>query len=798
MHRSSGSPLPTRLTALIGREDDVAGVCRLMRKPDVRLVTLTGPGGVGKTRLALEVADKLERDFADGAFVISLAPVSDPALVGATIAQTIGLREHASRPLLEHLTSFLWSRRLLLVLDNFEHLEPAAPLVAELLDECPLLGVLATSRAILRLSAEHEYPVPPLALPESERLPESVALASYPAIELFVRRAAAARPDFRLDDSNAAAVAAVCARLDGLPLAIELAAARVKLLSPVEMLTRLERPLDLLTGGARDLPARHRTLRDAIAWSYDLLDGDERALFRRLAVFAGGFTIDAAEAVVGEGRVLDGLASLHDKGLVRRAHRQSGDASRFELLETIREYAREKLAAHGDDDGARAAHAAHYLALASAAGERSITPAVVGAVEPEHGNIRAALRWYLDRGDAEAALRLAGSLWLHFWIPKGHLSEGRRWLDAALAIESPPTLARARGLAGAGTLAYCQSDYEAAEKQCGEGLALSQELDDRLGEAHSYAGLALVARSRGDFKTATRMSEEALAAFEESGGELEIAGAHEHLGLLKWYEGDYAAARPSLDQSLEIARRLGDRLLTAAVLQSLGWLALSEGDAAAAASLLTESLPPIREVGDPWQLARSLFGLGLCASRRGEHQAARDLCRKALALAAESGDRRFASGCLVGLAHVEAAAGHPDVALTLYAAADVLRESTGGVWPEIVRAAFEADLEALRGAVDERGFASGWARGRELTLEEAIEAPHPTSGDGAPPRPAGLTARELEVLRLVATGLSDAQVAERLVLSLRTVHSHVRSIYRKLGVSSRSAATRYAIRQRIA
>ena len=798
MERSSGSPLPTRLTPLIGREDDVASLCRLMRRADVRLVTLTGPGGVGKTRLALEVADKLERDFADGVFVVSLAPLSDPALLGATIAQAIGLREHASRSLLEHLTSFLWSRRLLLVLDNFEHLEQAAPLVAELLDECPLLGVLATSRASLRLSAQYEYPVPPLALPEADRLPERVVLTSYPAIELFVRRAAAVRPDFRLDDSNAAAVAAVCAGLDGLPLAIELAAARVKLLSPGEILARLERPLELLTGGARDLPARQRTLRDAIAWSYDLLDEDERALFRRLAVFAGGFALDAAQAVAGEDGILNGVASLLDQGLVRRAHQLSGEASRFELLETIREYAREKLAAHGEEEDARGAHAAYYLALAGAAGERRITPAAVEAVKLEHGNIRAALRWYLDQGHAETALRLAGSLWLHFWIPKGHLSEGRRWLEEGLAADSPATRARARALAGAGTLAYCQSDYEAAERRCGEGLSLSRELGDRLGEAYACAGLALVARSRGDFPTATRRSEDALAAFEESGDELEIAGALEQLGLLKWYEGDYAAARPLLDQSLEIAHRLGDQLLEAAVLQSFGWLALSEGDDAAAEPLLTESLPPFRRVGDLWQLARSLFGLGLAASRRGEHEAARDRCREALALAAESGDRRFASGCLVGLAHVESAAGHSDLAVTLYAAADTLRESTGGGWPEIVRADYDAGVEALRGAEGNKRFASAWARGRELTLEEAVETRHLTRGEHDPATAAGLSARELEVLRLVATGLSDAQVAERLVLSLRTVHSHVRSIYRKLGVSSRSAATRYAIRERIA
>ena len=453
---SSGTLVPSPPMALVGREGDAASVCALLRRADVRLVTLTGPGGVGKTSLARHVAAELASGYPDGECFVALESVRDPALVPAAIAQALGLREQGAVRLMDRVASFLFDRRMLLVLDNFEHVATAATVVAEVLAACPLLEVLATSRGSLRLSGEHEFPVAPLALPDLERRYELDALGAYPGVELFLERARAVRPDFRLSEANAGAVGAICARVDGLPLAIELAAARVRLLSPAEIVPRLAHPFELLTGGPRDLPARHRTLGDTISWSLALLDPGARTMFTRLGVFAGGFTIEAAEAVAGDpgaAEVIDALAELIDHGLVQRPA-EMGRASRPRLLETIREFALEELAASGEQDYVRAAHAAFYVALARSGDSERL--------EPEQANLRAAMRWYLAREDQDGALALSAAS-SAFWLSRGHLTEGRRWLEQALALgDGPPTAERAQASIAAGLLAYHQADYAVA------------------------------------------------------------------------------------------------------------------------------------------------------------------------------------------------------------------------------------------------------------------------------------------------------------------------------------------------
>src|SRR5437763_17100 len=543
--------LPAQLTPLIGGEQEVAAVYALLQRPGVRLLTLTGTGGVGKTRLSLQVATDLLDDFADGVCFVPLAPVGDPELVVATIAQALGIKEVGERPLPDLLQAALRDQRLLL-LDNFEQVVAAAAGLADLLASCPGLKMLVTSRAVLHLHGEYEFPVPPLALPDLTTLPQS--LSQNAAVALFLERARAVKPDFELTPANTRAIAEICVRLDGLPLAIELAAARVKLLPPQALLARLEHRLQVLTGGARDVPARQQTLRNLLAWSYDLLDGKQQQLFGRLSVFVGGCTLEAVEGLytaLGDlpADVLDGVTSLIDKSLLRQTE-QEGEEPRLLMLETIREYGLEALAASGEMESTRRAHATYYLALADLA-ELELGGPQQGVwldrLEREHDNLRAALQWTIEQGEAggsmEMALRLGGAL-RRFWWGRGHWSEGRNFLERALATGLADTWidpsVRAKALLAASNLIFVQSDYERAKVLSEESLALYRELEDRHGIAYSLYRLGNVAWVRGDTAAARSLIGEALALFREVDDKEYIAYSLFSLGLFASSQGEYA------------------------------------------------------------------------------------------------------------------------------------------------------------------------------------------------------------------------------------------------------------------
>ncbi|HMA34823.1 MAG TPA: tetratricopeptide repeat protein [Chloroflexia bacterium] len=839
--------LPAQSTDLIGREPEVAAVAALLRRKEIRLVTLTGPGGTGKTRLGLQVAAELLDAFPAGCWFVPLAAVADPALVAPTVAATLGIRETAGQALTARLKDYLGAGPVLLILDNFEQILPAAALVADLLAGAPHLKILVTSRTVLRCYGEQEFSVPPLALPDPRHLPALDRLAQYEAVRLFSARAQAVKPEFVITQENAPAVAAICARLDGLPLAIELAAARIKILPAQALLARLGSRMTLLTGGARDVPARHQTLRGAIAWSHDLLDPAERILFRRLAVFAGGWTLEAAEHVGGdEGSelstqdfqlsTLDGIASLMDKSLVRPEELEDGEP-RFGMLETIREYALAALAASGEAEAVRRAHGAYYLALAEQAEAALRGPQQslwLARLEREHDNLRASLQGALERGEPEFAVRLAGALWA-FWNTHGHLSEGRRWLETALTSaecgvrtaeenESPGTIPQsalrtphwAKALFGGGVLAYTQGDYGRAQALLEESLRLRRARADAPGIAQTLNALGAVADGQGQPGAAQALFEESLARQRELGDKRGIAQALNNLGAIALKAGDTARAIALLEESPPLFRALGDKRALALTLNNLAELLRAQGLLPRAQARLEESLALFREIGDRRGIAIALTSLGDVAGEQHDYGSAAARYREGLVLYQVVGDRESSAVCLEGLAGVLSALGEQTRAVRLFAAAAAVRQAIGAPHPPSGRSVMDRQLAGARRSLGDAAFTAAWAAGQAIALDAAIaDALADTSGgpdaavappaghagvppaEPGPPYPDDLTRREVEVLRLIAAGLTDAQVADRLVLSTRTVQGHVRSIYSKLDITTRSAATRYAMEHRL-
>ena len=718
--------LPRQLTSFVGRTKELGEVRSLLEQTS--LLTLTGSGGAGKTRLALQAAADLVESFADGVWLVELTALADPALVTQTVAMAVGVREE-HRPLIQTLLDYVKSRSLLLVLDNCEHvLSASAELVQTLLQACPQLRVLATSQEALGIAGEAVYRVPSLTMPDPGHLPPLEQLTEFESIRLFVERAAASRPGFRLTPANAAGVAKICARLDGIPLAIELAAARVKVLSVDEIAGRLADRFKLLTLGSRTAPRRHQTLRATLDWSHDLLSEQERLLLRRLAVFAGGWTLAAAEAVCADqecpaGEVLDVLTRLVDRSLVVVG--DLGQDTWYRLLETVRLYAREKLDAAGDGDGVRRRHRDWYLHLAETVEPELQGPALeswLRRLEAEHDNIRAALEWCrTSEPDPEYGLRLAGAMW-HFWEVRGYWTEGREWLEGALkrglALDVP---ARAKTLNGAANLAFFQGDYPRASALGTESLDLSRRLGDKRAIASCLNVLGLEACRLEKYDQAARLGEESLALSTEVGDTWGAAGAHLILGLVARGQGDYARAAPLLEEGVAQFRRLGDKWAIALALNDLGLVLREMGEYDRAQALLEEGLALFRELGDRWGIAFSHANLGIVAWNRREYEQAAGLFNDSLRLRKDLGDRRGISTSLTGLATVAAAQGRPEPAAVLFGAAEALREALGIPPPPFIRDEYARQIARVRERLDEVSFSAAWQRGRAMNMDQAIE-----------------------------------------------------------------------------
>ena len=766
--RSSERPphnLPSELSSFVGREKELPEVRRLLEHN--RLLTLTGSGGCGKTRLALAAVSGHVERFKDGVWMVELASLAEPSLVPQAVAFTLGVRERPGSSLTEALSDYLRTRNLLLILDNCEHLiEACAELAEALLRSCPGLCVLATSREALDITGEIAWPVPSLSLPDLRRLPDLENLRRYESARLFVERTAAVRPNFVLTEQNAPAVAQVCYRLDGIPLAIELAAARTKMLSVGEISTRLGDSFRLLAAGSRTALPRQRTLQATMDWSHELLGQKERVLFRRLSVFAGGFTLEAAESTcAGEqlkrDEVLELLYQLIDKSLV--VARERDGTVRYRQLETIRQYASERLEEAGEAAYVREQHAGYYLTMAEEAepelkGDRQVT--WLERLETEHGNLRVAMAWLLERGESDLAARLGWALWL-FWGIRTHLAEGRRSMERTLSARGSVAMtasARAKALYVAGMMANYQGDHLSAEPLVQESLRLFKELEDNVGTAYALSNAGYVALGRGRYQQAITVIEEAADLFLEEGEKWGAAIEFGFLAVAWRNQGDHERAKRLAERALAISREIGERQATTSALYTLAILAQTEG----------------------------------------KDERARNLFEEGLRLSAELGNEADVAHCLEGLASMCGAEGKIVRAARLWGAEEALLEKLEDAVYTYVpdRVLHRSQVAAARSQVDEAAWAAAWTEGRMMSLEQAVEyaleqepAPDPSAPE---PDLAGLSAREVDVLRLVATGLTNAEVAERLFLSSRTVDWHMGSIYRKLEIHSRAEATRFA------
>ncbi len=854
--------IPTVLTSVIGREQDVTTVCTLLKSAGVRLVTLLGTGGIGKTRLSLQVAVEMRKHFVDGVCFVPLAPVSDPELIMPTIAQELGIQAASALPIFEQVKDFLRRKHIFLLLDNFEQVVTAAPMVEELLTACPQLTILVTSRVVLHVRGEHEFPVSPLALPDLTQPLEGETFAQIASAALFVQRARSILPTFQLTTANAQAVAEICVRLDGLPLAIELAAARIKLLPPQALLARLSHSFELLTGGIRTLLPHQQTLRSTLKWSYDLLDASEQRLFRRLAVFVGGWTLEAVEAVCyydrekGEVSALDEVGSLLDKSLLLQLEQEEQEP-RLQMLMTVREYGLECLRESGEAEETHQAHAQHYLALAEEAeqrqsgGEQAIW---LERLEREHDNFRAALLWLNNHQKSELMLHLSAALYW-FWSVRGYGSEGYLWLEKSLTVgEGVTASVRAKALNNAGALAYNLDNHDEAEVRCQESLALYRQLGDKRGcamslywlgqvacwtkrnyaQARAFAEeslalqtavsdksgmadslllIAYISLNQGNYHEARLFLEQGLACFREANDLWGMAYSLQYLGRVLIEQGDYALALTKVDESLLISNRLGYLTGIAYALSLKGHIALRQGDAATARSLIKESLTKHRERGQQSGSAQSLLLLAKVSQVQKKYAAARAFYEECLALGEKLNEQDTQACCLEGLGTVALAQGQFAWVALLLGAAAQLRQGQGPPMSPLDRIDYEQAEATARMQLGEEMYVSLWAQGhtmtprQALTAQDQVIAPEPVTNvqhtpvDVKSPSPViypnDLTAREVEVLRLMAQGWTDAQIAEHLVISPRTVNKHATTIYSKIGVSSRGAATRYAIEHKL-